>query len=588
VRLRNGFLGAGVALVLVVAGVLGSPASAFAETKTETFLAKTASEQEFQVPPGVSQIEVTAVGGAGKPGDLCEDEGAPHYYAGGAGAKVTATLAVSEGKALYVDFGGGGTGGAEANCASAEGGGASDVRAEQGELKSRLVVAGGGGGGGGSFSYQTSGRRCEEAGTGGSANALEGEAGADGRVELGCGFGRDRLEGTGGGGGKEGAGGDGGAQDGTICPGTTGSEGVGGNGGPQSPNNCGNGGGGGGGYYGGGGGGGGGGGAGGGGAGSSYYAPGATNTSVNADTTDPQEVLITYTVPPVPGPTGPTGPEGPTGPQGVSGATGATGPTGSTGETGATGQSGATGATGGAGPRGVTGATGPQGATGAAGSTGSNGADGATGAAGATGPTGPSGPAGATGKNGATGASGANGSSGPAGATGATGPTGKEGVKGATGNPGATGGIGATGPAGKATVAYFASAAAYWKEASSGACLYFTQIAGQGAGACPAKASTFPISDLLTGPMPADGAVVSNLYAETNATLSGKETASAAVIDNATGATLLSCTVNSTSKSYCSNTGESAPMTPGQRIEVKVTGSSSYCENKAWQVSFRY
>jgi hypothetical protein len=50
----------------------------------------------------------------------------------------------------------------------------------------------------------------------------------------------------------------------------------------------------------------------------------------------------------------------------------------------------------------------------------------------------------------------------------------------------------------------------------------------------------------------------------------------------------LSCTVNSTTKSYCQNTGESATVAPGQRLEVKVTGSGSYCKNKAWQVSFLY
>ncbi len=147
-RLRNGFLRGGVGLTLVVVGVLGFSASAFAETKTETFLAKTASEQEFKVPPGVSQIEVAAVGGAGKPGGVCVGT---HSYAGGAGAKVTATLAVSEDKTLYVDFGGGGKGGAGACVTGAgEGGGSSDVRTEQGKPKTRLIVAGGGGGGGSS------------------------------------------------------------------------------------------------------------------------------------------------------------------------------------------------------------------------------------------------------------------------------------------------------------------------------------------------------------------------------------------------------------------------------------------------------
>ncbi len=275
----------------MVAAALASSANAFAETKT--FLATEGPERTYPVPAGVAQIQVTAVGGAGQPGSVCVGT---HSYPGGAGAMVTATLDVSEGKTLYVDFGGGGKGGVETCVKGAgEGGGASDVRTEQGKLKSRLIVAGGGGGGGSSVRYETSGLMCEQAGTGGSANALEGEAGTNGLVEFECGLGRGGAEGTGGGGGKESAGGKGGAEEGTTCPGAEGSEGVGGDGGPQSPDNCGDGGGGGGGYYGGGGGGGGGFGAGGGGAGSSYYAPGATNTSVKADPTDPQEVLITYT-----------------------------------------------------------------------------------------------------------------------------------------------------------------------------------------------------------------------------------------------------------------------------------------------------
>ncbi len=292
-QLQACFVRLGVLLVLMIAAVLSCSTSAFAETKT--FLATEGSERTFPVPAGVTQIQITAVGGAGKPGSVCV---ATHSYPGGAGAKVTATLDVSEGKTLYVDFGGGGIGGVETCVKGAgEGGGASDVRTEQGNLKSRLIVAGGGGGGGSSVRYETSGLMCEQAGAGGSASALEGEAGATGLVEFECGFGRNGAEGTGGGGGKEGGGGKGGAEAGTTCPGSEGSEGVGGNGGPQSSNNCGDGGGGGGGYYGGGGGGGGGFGAGGGGAGSSYYAPGATNTSVKADSTDPQEVLITYATP---------------------------------------------------------------------------------------------------------------------------------------------------------------------------------------------------------------------------------------------------------------------------------------------------
>ena len=85
----------------------------------------------------------------------------------------------------------------------------------------------------------------------------------------------------------------------------------------------------------------------------------------------------------------------------------------------------------------------------------------------------------------------------------------------------------------------------------------------------------------------ATGAVVANLYAETNATLSGKDSATVAVIDNATGATLLSCTVERP-KNSCSSTGPSLPVAAGHRIEVKVTATGSSANYKAWQVSFRY
>ena len=78
------------------------------------------------------------------------------------------------------------------------------------------------------------------------------------------------------------------------------------------------------------------------------------------------------------------------------------------------------------------------------------------------------------------------------------------------------------------------------------------------------------------------------MYAETNAVLAGTETALVAVIDNTTGATLLSCTVNSTTKSSCSNTSGSGSAAGGDKIEVKVTASGTSCNNKEWEVRFRY
>jgi hypothetical protein len=122
----------------------------------------------------------------------------------------------------------------------------------------------------------------------------------------------------------------------------------------------------------------------------------------------------------------------------------------------------------------------------------------------------------------------------------------------------------------------------------SGNCLNYTPVAGPGTAPCPPKTTGLSSSPLLTGPTFANGATVTNLYAETNATLGGREEATVAVIDNATAATLLSCTVNSTTNSSCSNASGSGPAAPGDKIEVRVTASGSGSNNKQWDVRFRY
>jgi hypothetical protein len=255
-RLRHGCSRFGVVVVLVAVGVFGFSASAFAESAAYT--PGGGSEQQFVVPAGVTQVKVTAIGGAG--------EGA-----GGSGAKVTATLTVTPGQTLWVDFGGGGGGGV-----GGAGGSASDVRTESGKLSSRLIVAGGGGGGTGVGS----------GGKGGSASGESGEAGAN-SFSAGGGGGGTQKEG-----GKGGSAGEGEPHG----PGSEGELGQGGSGGV-----C-DGGGGGGGYYGGGGGGGacpvdaGG---GGGGAGSSYISPEASGGSFASGAGLEQEVELTYTAPPV-------------------------------------------------------------------------------------------------------------------------------------------------------------------------------------------------------------------------------------------------------------------------------------------------
>lgn len=165
----------------------------------------------------------------------------------------------------------------------------------------------------------------------------------------------------------------------------------------------------------------------------------------------------------------------------------------------------------------------------------------------------------------------------------AEGKEGKEGKEGAPGKEGPTGKEGKEGPAGDAAIATFAS----FSPVKSGNCLNYTELAGQGNGPCPAKKSGFSVSDLLAGPTPANGAVVTNLYADTNTTLS-KEEATVAVIDNTTGITLLSCKV-ATGQSSCSNATEHGSAAPGDNIEVQVTAPGPRCNGRAaWRVRFRY
>jgi hypothetical protein len=178
--------------------ILGAPgAGSAAAPVSQSFT--TSGEQQWVVPPGVSGVQVTAVGGNGGPGN----GGIP----GGSGGTVTAALTVSPGETLYAEvagngqgtntnaheegrggYGGGGGGGERVIIfvsapAGGGGGGASDVRtcpasatpAECGgrsSLASRLLVAAGGGGGGGV------GLPFSDAGNGGPAD-LPGYAGSN-------------------------------------------------------------------------------------------------------------------------------------------------------------------------------------------------------------------------------------------------------------------------------------------------------------------------------------------------------------------------------------------------------------------------
>jgi hypothetical protein len=177
------------------------------------------------------------------------------------------------------------------------------------------------------------------------------------------------------------------------------------------------------------------------------------------------------------------------------------------------------------------------------------------------------------------------GKQGPAGPPGPEGKEGKAGPVGAPGPEGKEGKPGPQGPAGptSASVATFASR----KAVTSGDCLAYTGMASAGFGVCPAKTTGFSASTLLAGPMPANGATVSNLSVDTNGVLTGSDTVLVAVMDNTSGATLLACTVNSTNKSSCSNAG-SATAAAFDNVEVKVTATGTSGTGKLWRVMFRF
>jgi hypothetical protein len=121
-------------LLLSILGVLACSGSASAETQTFTY---TGTAQTFTVPAGVSSITVDARGAAGG-----ESGGASYAHAaGGMGARVQGTLAVTSGETLQVNVGGqGGTQGDEKGGFNGGGFGGSDSNGNAPE------VAGGGGG----------------------------------------------------------------------------------------------------------------------------------------------------------------------------------------------------------------------------------------------------------------------------------------------------------------------------------------------------------------------------------------------------------------------------------------------------------
>jgi hypothetical protein len=119
-------------------------------------------------------------------------------------------------------------------------------------------------------------------------------------------------------------------------------------------------------------------------------------------------------------------------------------------------------------------------------------------------------------------------------------------------------------------------------------------FATNNAGACPAAVTANTYSGELTfleGPVPAGGGTITNLEATTNTAMTGTQSWTIDVIDNATGSVLLSCTINTTtslSTTACQNTG-SAAVAAGHYLQVKATkGGSPLPADKPFRVTFRY
>lgn len=177
----------------------------------------TGSQQSFEVPEGVTQLTVVALGARGA--------GA---HEGAKGGRVYAVIPVTPGEQLAVFVGGEGSetsggfneggdaGGSayECYCPGYGGGGASDIRQGGDKLRDRVLVVGGGGGEGGKGNdYSTHG------GAGGKGGGASGDAGQAGQRGAGGGGGAGGAQHHGGSGGVGAAGGS------FSCAGTSGDAG---------------------------------------------------------------------------------------------------------------------------------------------------------------------------------------------------------------------------------------------------------------------------------------------------------------------------------------------------------------------------
>lgn len=152
---------------LVFAVLAGSAAAAIpagcSQSGATVTCAYTSGDNPFTVPDGVRTLHVVAVGAPGGADTRFDPDNPSTSGRGGFGADVAGDLSVVPGTTLYAVVGGlaglSGAGGANGGgnggvCSSVDGdyagggGGASDVRAIDADLTSRLLIAGGGGGAG--------------------------------------------------------------------------------------------------------------------------------------------------------------------------------------------------------------------------------------------------------------------------------------------------------------------------------------------------------------------------------------------------------------------------------------------------------
>ncbi|MFL5824555.1 MAG: choice-of-anchor D domain-containing protein, partial [Solirubrobacteraceae bacterium] len=278
------FLVAAIAIAAVT--TLVAPAARAVPATTTTIRTYTMPGQyTFTVPAGITSIDVTAIGGAG-------GHGCAFSPAGGEGARVSATLAVTPGKQLEIGVAGNGASSTDATCGSGGGaGGSGGGGAGGGDLGGGFNGSGGGGGAsavGADLLGPAYPPLLVAAGGGGSGSGNLGGAGGN----AGSAGGAGENGAVGGQPGAEAAGGAGGT--GSVN-GAAGQYGLGGAGAANA--NPGSGGGGGGGYFGGGGGGASSGGSAGGGGGSSFIAFSASNVIGPAASPSPAEVSITYAIP---------------------------------------------------------------------------------------------------------------------------------------------------------------------------------------------------------------------------------------------------------------------------------------------------